>query len=262
MEVPEPERVGVSEFGGRTTRIEVYGELESTNTRLRELASAGAAEGTVVVARSQTAGRGRAGRVWHSPADAGLYASILLRPGIAAERGHLLTFAAAIAVAEGLGGLGVEGLAIKWPNDVLVRGRKICGILTETSLLDGRIDTAVVGIGINVRRAAIPEDLAGVATSLETEGVEVEPAQLLTRVLERLAVWRPGAEGRPADHEIVRRWMELAPMSRNAAIRVAGGNESFDGVTAGIGDDGRLLVRRADGRIERLASADVSVREK
>lgn len=259
MEPPEPERVGVSEFGGRTTRIEVYAELDSTNTRLRELEAEGAAEDTVVVARSQAAGRGRLGRSWHSPAGSGLYASVLLKPEIAVTRGHLLTLAAAVSVAEALAGLGTPDVAIKWPNDVLARGRKICGILTETSLLEGRIDAAIVGIGVNVRRMAFPDDVADRATSLETEGVDVEPAQVLTRILERLAVWRPGAGG-AADSAILARWEALAPMSMGAAVRVDDGNVAYDAVTDGIAEDGRLRVRREDGRTELLAAADVSLR--
>lgn len=256
---PEPERVGVSEIGGRQTRVEVYAELGSTNTRLRERAAEGAAEGTVIVARAQTAGRGRLGRTWNSPPDAGLYASILERPGIEASRSHVLTLAAAIAVAEAISGLGVTGVEIKWPNDVLANGRKISGILTESSLLDGRIDSAVVGIGVNVRRTAVPEDLIDRATSLENEGVVVEPSQVLTRVLERLAVWRPRAES-AGDEAIVSRWLDFAPMAMGATVHVADGAGAYDAVTEGITDDGRLRVRKSDGLLEILTAADVTLR--
>lgn len=256
---PVPEKVGVSEIGGRTVRIEVYAELGSTNTRLRELASEGALENTVVVARSQTAGRGRLGRSWNSPPGAGLYASVLVRPGIEAHRAHVLTLAAAVAVAEALSGLGVAGVEIKWPNDVLAGGRKICGILTESSLVDGRIDTAIVGIGVNVKKAAIPEDLTDRATSLETEGVDVNPSQVLTRVLERLTVWRPRAES-AGDEAIISRWLDLAPMAMGATVMVSDGSEQYEAVTEGITDDGRLLVKRQDGRSETLTAADVTLR--
>lgn len=255
----EPERVGVSEIGGRTTRIEVYAELGSTNTRLRERATEGAPEGTVVVARAQTAGRGRLGRSWNSPPDAGLYASVLERPGIEASRAHVLTLAAAVAVAEAISGFGVSRVEIKWPNDVLTGGRKIAGILTESSLLDGKIDSAVVGIGVNVRRAAVPEDLTDRATSLESEGVAVEPSQVLSRVLERLAVWRPRAES-AGDEAILARWLDLAPMAIGAGVHVSDGAGSYDAVTEGITDDGRLRVRKSDGRLEILTAADVTLR--
>lgn len=250
----------MSEIGGLETRIEVYAELGSTNSRLRTLAADGAPANTVVVARAQTAGRGRQGRSWHSPAGAGLYASILLRPGIEAARAHVLTLSAAVAVAEALSGLGVADVEIKWPNDVLSEGKKISGILTETSMIDGRIDSAVVGIGVNVRRAAVPDDLQDVATSLEHEGIDVEPPQVLTRILERLAVWRPGAGG-VADPDIAARWLRLAPMANGAAVRVDDGIAPYDAVTEGIADDGRLRVRREDGRIELLAAADVTLRK-
>ena len=260
-ELPVPERVSVSEIGGRTTRVEVYAELGSTNTRLRELAMEGAPESTVVVARAQTAGRGRLGRTWNSPPDAGLYASVLERPGIEAGRAHVLTLSAAIAVAEAVSGFGVSGVEIKWPNDVLARGRKIAGILTESSMLDGKIDSAVVGIGVNVRQAAVPEELTARATSLEAEGVAVEPLRVLAKVLERLAVWRPRAES-AGDEAILSRWLDLAPMAIGAEVHVDDGKSPYDAVTEGITDDGRLLVRRSDGRTEVLAAADVTLRSR
>lgn len=249
----------MSDIGGRTFRIEIYAELGSTNTLLRERAAEGAAENTVIVARAQTAGRGRHGRTWNSPSGAGLYASILERPDIEAARAHVLTLAAAVGVAEALSGLGVTKIEIKWPNDVLADGRKIAGILTESSLLDGRISAAIVGIGVNVRRAAVPDDLIDRATSIETEGINVEPSQVLTKVLERLAVWRPRSDS-AGDEAIVSRWLDLAPMAIGRAIQVDDGTGAYDAVTEGITNDGRLMVRRSDGRAEVLAAADVTLR--
>lgn len=236
----------------------MYSELDSTNTRLRELAIAGAPDTTVVVARAQTAGRGRLGRSWHSPAGAGLYASVLLRTDLDASRAYLLTLAAAISVAESLAGLGVGGVAIKWPNDVLIRERKVSGILLESGLADGALEWAIVGIGVNVRNAAVPDELRDRATSLEDEGIDVEPPQVLTRVLERLAVWRPGDDGCD-DAEIVARWLALAPMVTGTSVRVNDGTTPFEAMTDGLTEDGRLRVRRDDGRVELLSAADVTL---
>jgi BirA family biotin operon repressor/biotin-[acetyl-CoA-carboxylase] ligase len=238
--------------------VRVFPRLASTNTTARELAAAGAPEGTVVVAEEQTAGRGRQGREWSSPAGAGLYCSILVRPDAPPAAAQSLTFAAAIAVAEALGGLGVADVEIKWPNDVLARGRKLSGILTEASFLEGRVEWAVVGVGVNLKAEAVPEALRGRATSLEQEGVAAAALDVLAALLGRFDRWYAAlVEDGPA--AVVARWLELAPMATGRRVTVDGGAGAFAGVTDGVTPEGLLRVRRDDGRSVEVSAADVTL---
>lgn len=245
--------------GGRPRfDVRVFAQLASTNTTLKELAVAGAAQGTVVVAEAQTGGRGRHGRSWHSPEGAGLYASILVRPDAPPEAIPALTFVAAIAVAEALDALGVAAVEIKWPNDVLAGGRKVCGILTEASFLNGRVEWAVVGVGVNLRRDAVPDELRGRATSLEDEGATAPALELLGRLLDGFGRWYAAFVER-GTAGVLARWTELAPMAEGRAVTVDDGREAYDGITEGVTADGRLRVRRGDGRLEEVAAADVTL---
>src|SRR5713101_1771541 len=136
-----------------------FDSVSSTNDVARELALAGASEGLCVIAREQTAGRGRQGRSWSSPPGEGLYLSLILRPQVTASASAMITLAAAVAVAETLR-LGFHAAAdIKWPNDILVRGRKICGILVEAAIEGDRLQYAVLGIGVNIAQRSFPEQV-------------------------------------------------------------------------------------------------------
>jgi BirA family biotin operon repressor/biotin-[acetyl-CoA-carboxylase] ligase len=234
-----------------------YERLGSTNDALKALAAAGAREGTVVVADAQDAGRGRQGRAWHSPAGAGFYGSVLLRPGPGAGAAQFLTFAAAVAVAEALEGLGVAGVEVKWPNDVLVGGRKACGILTESSFLGERLEWAVVGIGINLTRVAVPPGLDDSVTSLEEAGVSVSAVAIRAPLLASLDRWYSALleSGAAA---VLARWEALAPMARGRRVTVAAGGESFEATTAGLAPDGRLRVQR-EGEVVEISAADVTL---
>jgi BirA family biotin operon repressor/biotin-[acetyl-CoA-carboxylase] ligase len=163
-------------------------EATSTNDVLRALAGQGAAEGTAVVARTQTHGRGRQHRPWHSPSGMGLYLSVLLRPPWPASESGPLALLAGIAVATALQQLGVPGVTLKWPNDVLAGGKKICGVLIEPALRGERIEYAVIGIGVNVRHSAadFPPELRATATSCALAGVDCTVAQARAAVLAAL----------------------------------------------------------------------------
>ena len=160
-------------------------EATSTNDVLRKLAEQGAAEGTAVVALTQTHGRGRQHRPWHSPPGLGLYLSVLLRPPWPASESGALALLAGVAVAAALKQLGVPGVALKWPNDVLVGGKKICGVLVEPVLKGDHIEFAVVGIGVNVRHGAedFPPELRNTATSCLLAGADCTLQQARTAVL-------------------------------------------------------------------------------
>ena len=174
-------------------QILTYDEVTSTNDVLKELAIQGAEEGTAVLARMQTKGRGRRGRVWTSVPGKGMYMSVLLRPGIPAAEAGLLAVLGGVAMIRALESFELRALSLKWPNDVLARGRKIAGILVEPRVGMGMIEFAVVGMGINVEQE--PEDwtdaLKQIATSCHMEGVRVTCEQVTRSVLNELDVWYP-----------------------------------------------------------------------
>jgi BirA family transcriptional regulator, biotin operon repressor / biotin---[acetyl-CoA-carboxylase] ligase len=238
--------------------IWIYDRVESTNLTLRAMAAAGATEGTIVVANEQEAGRGRNGRSWHSPAGAGFYGSILLRPPIAQRDAQFLTFVAAIAVAEALASFGVRKIEIKWPNDVLVSGKKVCGILVETSLFADTVEWVVVGIGINVAREAVPSGSSSVATSLEEAGVRTTATHLRWPLLVALDRWYAALLD-TGSKAILDRWEALAPMADARKVQVSENGETYWATTHGITAEGLLRVEREDGMVSDLSAADVSV---
>ena len=245
------------------TVVRYFRELASTNDTAAALAEAGAADGTVVIADRQSAGRGRRGRVWDSPRGVGLYMSVVLR-GL---QSPVLTLLAGVAVAEAVQGTAGAAVELKWPNDVVappaVDGagpparRKLAGILTEA--LPGAADrdvAVVVGIGVNVRSRTFPDELAGRATTVESLARRrVDRAVLCADLLVRLSRWRRrmAAEG---EGFVIARWRALAPASRGAAVSWDVDGTRCRGVTAGVDDTGALLVSCA-GRTERIVGGEV-----
>lgn len=225
--------------------------VPSTNDVAREWLAAGGPSGLAVLAGEQTAGRGRRGRHWSSPAGMGIYVSVGLRPPPAAAA--QLTFLGAVAAAEALRAAGIEA-TIRWPNDVEVRGRKVAGVLAELRQEGERPGAAVVGIGLNVGQGAgdFPPEIAGQATSvrLEREGAD-DPEGLAIGLLTRLAAWwAPIAErAEEAGGALLRRWRDLSPSHAGAEVWIDAGGEPFSGITRGIEADGALRVERADGRV-------------
>jgi BirA family biotin operon repressor/biotin-[acetyl-CoA-carboxylase] ligase len=245
-------------FAARLLYFEMAG---STNDMAERLAADGAEHGTVVVAEAQEQGRGRLGRNWFSPPGAGLYVSAVLRPEALVDAGHTaapfdsgsasaaasLTLTAGVALAEAVRfatGLAVD---IKWPNDLVVDRRKLCGILAEASVSSGRLQHVVVGYGINLRPAAYPPGIAGRATSLEAElGRPVEFGQVLAESLACLAerLRELPAGGFPW---ILERWTQLSPSSRGASVEVLEAGAWVPARTQGVDADGALLVETAAG---------------
>lgn len=177
------------------------GEVTSTNDVLRQMAIEGAAEGTAVVAQQQTRGRGRQHRPWHSPPGLGLYLSVLLRPPWPAAESGALALLAGVAVASALKQLGMPDVKLKWPNDVLAGGKKICGVLVEPALKGGQIEFAVVGIGLNVRHGVedFPPELRPTATSCALAGIDLTLAQTYAAVLAALeALYRDALNAGPS----------------------------------------------------------------
>ena len=242
-------------------RLQYVPSLPSTNTALKAMAAEGAPEGTVLIAGEQTAGRGRMGRSFYSPPDSGLYLSLLLRPQLPAAEAVRLTACAAVAVAEAVEELSGLETQIKWVNDVLIGGKKICGILTEGSLdvESGQLAWAVVGIGVNtaVPTGDFPPELR------ETAGAvfgAARPPELRCRlaagILDRLADYC----ARPADPAVFEayRSRSLVP-GREITIHTPG-REPEAALALELDSDFGLLVRLADGSVRKLNSGEVSVR--
>ena len=232
-------------------RVLFFHTTASTNDVALALAAEGDREGTIVLADQQTAGRGRLGRAWHSPAGSGLYVSLVLRP---ARVPGLMTLAAGVALAEAVEAATALPPDIKWPNDLLVGRRKLAGILAETA--PGDVPQVVVGYGINVGKQAFPPDLGARATSLESElGREVDRAALCAATLAAIARrYRDLGDGR--FDAILDAWRARSPSSRGARVtwRVPAGQQF--GVTEGIDADGALLVRVGDA-VERIVGGEV-----
>lgn len=240
-------------FAGRIRHLSAVG---STNDALAELADRGAPHGTVVVADAQTAGRGRHGRHWFSPPGTGLYLSILLR----CTPPRVLTLAAGVAVAEALRTAAGMQVTLEWPNDVVAvagrRARKVAGILTEAAIDRGAADRVVVGIGINLRDAAWPPELAGRAGSVEgLTGRPVDAGALLVEVLASVAGLCAELES-GAQAAVLSRWTALAPACRGARVEWSVGSMRCRGISEGIDSDGALMVRIGS-RLERLTGGEV-----
>jgi BirA family biotin operon repressor/biotin-[acetyl-CoA-carboxylase] ligase len=229
----------------------------STNDVALELGRRGAPAGTVVIAEEQTEGRGRLGREWHSEKARGIYASILLRPAIAPSSAAMLTIVAGLAAREAV--YRQTGLEpdIRWPNDLLLGGRKFAGILTEMQAQPDRVEFVVVGMGINVNHEKFPEAIETIATSLRIESArEQSRLALLAGLLHELERhynrWMTDGAG-----PIVEQFSQVSSFARGKRVRVESAAESFTGTTDGIEPGGWLRVRRDDGRVEPVVSGDV-----
>jgi BirA family transcriptional regulator, biotin operon repressor / biotin---[acetyl-CoA-carboxylase] ligase len=240
-----------------TPTILRFDSLPSTNTEAARQAALGAPEGLCVVAREQTAGRGRQQRAWASPKDAGLYFSIVLRPRTQPRDWPLVTLAAALAVSDAL----IEACAletdIKWPNDLLASGRKLCGILAETfDTPRGR--AVVLGIGINLTNRAFPPEILSTATSVEEQaGRAPEREELLASLTHSLARRYEILQAEGGEELTRRDWESRSTFARGRRVRVALAEESFEGTTRGLEPDGALRVETDDGEIRVVRAGDV-----
>lgn len=231
-------------------------EMTSTNLVLREMAQSGAAHGSLCLCETQSAGRGRLGRSWHSPEGQGLWLSVLLRPCLPPERAPLITFCAALAMAKAVQDFGVDA-RIKWPNDLVSQGRKLCGILLEVSMAAEGVDYVVVGTGLNVRKGAYPPELAHQAASVEDFVAPPPRAEILLRYLAHLEDFiarleRDGLAGIAEEYHAL-------SCTLGSRVNVTGA-ATLTGEAIAIGDSGALLVRTDDGEVHRVLAGDVSVR--
>ncbi len=233
----------------------------STNRWAKELAAVRANEGTVVLAETQISGRGRLGREWISPAG-GLWFSVVLRPELDAEEVTKVVFVAGLAVAKVLRELYGLHVETKWPNDVLVNGRKVCGILAEMNTTDRTVNFAVLGIGINANfdtGKALPEEVRTAATSLEDElGENVLLGELLEKLLEELeSLYEQFL--REGFSPILKMWKRYATFI-GSTVEVAGKSEKLSGVALDVASDGALVLKLEDETVKHLFIGDVSLR--
>jgi len=244
--------------------IHYYDETGSTNSVLSRLADNGASEGTTVIADKQTSGRGRLGRRWISPPGMNLYISVLFRPSIAAWESPLLTFIASIALTETIKKTGVPPTEIKWPNDLVINGRKVAGVLTEMSPKGDRVDYVVVGIGVNINmsREQMKREMgetAKFATSIkENKGEETDRAKFTGDLLLGLESWYESFKKRGKSY-IIREWTERWG-GQNRRVRVAmEKGEVIEGIATGIDREGHLLVKKDDESTVKIITGDVTV---
>jgi BirA family transcriptional regulator, biotin operon repressor / biotin---[acetyl-CoA-carboxylase] ligase len=225
-------------------------KIGSTNTAAMEAAAAGAPEGSVFLAEEQTAGRGRGANAWHSARSTGIYCSVILRPAQPPSEVLVLSLAAALAVREAIRELNPAlEPDLKWPNDLLLDGKKFCGILTEMNAEPTRVRHIVVGIGINVNQASFPDELRPVATSLlVASGSEWSRVDLTAALLKSLHhEYRELVESSNARESILRRFTSASSYVRGKRVRITeNGDAGFEGITEGLDPRGFLQVRTPD----------------
>ena len=258
-----------TKWAGR--EIHYYDVTDSTNLRIRQAADDGAPHGTLAVADCQTAGRGRRGRSWESPAGSSIYMSILLRPEIAPIKASMLTLVMACSVAEGITrslekqpdrsrGAEIPSIQIKWPNDIIINGKKLAGILTEMSAQVDYINYVTVGVGINVNQTGFPEEICSTAASLRMEcGHALRRAPIIAAIMERLeenyAVFL-----KTEDLTGLMEQYSSMLVNRGRDVQVIGEKETYRAHALGITPTGELVVRREDGTEEEINAGEVSVR--
>lgn len=242
------------------SNVVYYDEIDSTNNRAKEAGDNKAPHGTLFVADMQVAGKGRRGRVWQSPAGSSIYMTILLYPEISPLKAPQLTLVMAIAVAEGIKEVTGLDTKIKWPNDIVVNGRKICGILTEMSTEIDYINHVVIGAGINVNQDDFPEDIRKTASSLKMElGKQVKRSELIAAIMKSFE----------KDYEIFVKTEDLSELQElynsmlvnlDRDVKVLEPGNEYEAHALGINKTGELIVRTAEGEEKEIYAGEVSVR--
>ncbi len=230
--------------------------IDSTNTEAAKHAKLGAREGLCIIAGQQTAGRGRHGRIWFSNRDSGLYLSVLLRPKIESRFLPLITLMTGVAVHDTLLKFGLKP-DIKWVNDVLVRGKKISGILAEALETDAGL-AVVVGIGININSSGLPPGISVAATSVEEEtGRTITVEELAEQLIQFFDHFHDILTGVNGPVEIIKEWRRRSSYFFGKNVRVVLANETVVGTTDGLEANGALRVRKEDGSVTIIQAGEV-----
>lgn len=243
-------------------RIFFFDTIDSTNDELKRMAADGACEGTVVVSKSQTKGKGRRGRLWQSDEDAGIYMSVLLRPELAPEDVQSITLAASSAVCKALQKYVPNKLGIKWPNDILIDNRKVCGILTEMTAEPDKIQAIILGIGLNVwnKQDQFKGELKETATSLVLNtDKELSRSTLVVEILQELEELYLNFIEKGSNAKFMDIWRSFSTTIGRDIIVFQGDNK-WQAKALDVLDDGRLLVETPDGHRKTILSGEISIR--
>ena len=237
-----------------------FDTIDPTNTKAQELAEKGYPSGTLVVADKQESGKGRRGRSWVSPSGTGIFMTLMIKPDINPNNASMLTLVAALAVAKAITSVTGEEALIKWPNDIVVNSKKVCGILTEMNAQFDYINHIVVGIGINVHNESFPEEISQMASSLmiEAGGKRFHRAQIIAETMSYFEQYYDTFLKTQDLSALVREYDELL-VNRNKSVRVLDPKEPFDGKAMGITPKGELIVDTWESR-KLVSSGEVSVR--
>lgn len=238
--------------------IHYFQKIDSTNSVAYQLAMQGAEEGEVVIAESQEKGRGRLGRKWFSPPYLNLYISIILRPEILPTQASMITLLSAVATAEAIKKYSNITPTIKWPNDILIRGRKIAGLLNEINSELDRVHFIILGIGININidKKDFPEEIREYATSLKIEtGSQISRKEFICILLKEIEDWYKDflKEGNKPILDAWRKWADI----KDKMVRISSFKESFNGKAIDIDSDGALLIKNKNGEIKRVLAGDI-----
>jgi BirA family biotin operon repressor/biotin-[acetyl-CoA-carboxylase] ligase len=237
-------------------------EVDSTNNELKRLAAAGASEGTTVIAKKQLAGRGRRGREWFSIDEKGIYMSVLLKPDIAPEEVQAITLAASSAVCKAIDSYTRTKPGIKWPNDILLNGKKVCGILTELSAEPDKINSIILGIGINVcrKQEEFPAEISKIATSLsEHSDFELSRSRIVAKVIEEIEDLYMDFLEKGSTAKFLNIWRSFS-VTLGCDIYICQGDKKWKGKALDVLDNGHLLVETADGERQAISSGEISIR--
>ncbi|MDO8535429.1 MAG: biotin--[acetyl-CoA-carboxylase] ligase [Candidatus Omnitrophota bacterium] len=238
-----------------------YQKVDSTNVIAYELAEKGIKEGAVILADEQVKGKGRHGRHWSSPSKGGIYMSCILRPSIAPNEISRITLLAAVAVAQAIRDLCSLEVTIKWPNDIMIDQKKLCGILTEMKAEQDSVDFVVLGIGINVNipKAVLPKGATSIKDELISRGAKINLSrvELTKKVLEKLEEYYNlmKIEG---FEPIIEIWKDLSSMI-GSRVKVSLHGKTFEGLAHDINPDGALVIRTESGVLEKVSSGDVTM---
>ena len=236
-----------------------FQEVDSTNTKIISLAEQGMGHGALVVAGRQTKGKGRSGRKWESKGGCGLYFSFLLKNDLPLDRAPMITLVAAMAVAKAIEEYVQIETKIKWPNDIVVSKKKICGILSEMRIDFGKMKHVVVGIGVNVKSQEFPEEIAGMATTIQDEvGRDIAEEELLECILQKFEFYFDKFL-ETYDLSLIQEEYNQYLVNKDAQVKVLDPIRTFEGIARGINPQGELLVER-EGKLEAVGSGEVSVR--
>ncbi|NLM12763.1 MAG: biotin--[acetyl-CoA-carboxylase] ligase [Epulopiscium sp.] len=241
-------------------KIHHYHQIDSTNKEAKKLAANGEREGTVVIAEEQLAGRGRLGRTWVSPPQTGIWMSVILRPPISPADASKITLIAGLAVCEGIKAVTGLPAQIKWPNDIVLHNKKICGILTEMSAELEKVNYIILGIGINVNMSSFPEDIKNMATSLKIEGgKDYDRKEIVKAILTNLEKYYEAYLNKQDLENLIEKYKSYC-LTLGKEVKIIHRNEEFIGKAIDLTEEGELMVEKHDGQVITVFFGEVSVR--